>query len=265
MEGERDREASAERPDAAVVEFLTDDLGDGDTPPVTSLSGVEINRLGDRLRESDISSSDLELLQRVRAEHFALLVDVQSEIQERLPDVVQTSRLKTVQTIVEKLRREPKMDLSRMQDIAGIRIVEDMNRAEQDVLASDILDAVGGGRLVDRRKNPRFGYRAVHLTVRRGQRSVEIQIRTSMQDQWAQIVERLGDTWGRQIRYGKGPSDSGRLILGNSKVTRLGLWELVQQVAAVVDAWEIEVVERLGEVPKEGEMDSVLVLSLIHI
>jgi hypothetical protein len=47
--------------------------------------------------------------------------------------------------------------------------------------------------------------------------------------------------------------------LGNSKVTRLGLWELVQQVAAVVDAWEIEVVERLGEVPKEGEMDSVLV------
>jgi hypothetical protein len=60
-------------------------------------------------------------------------------------------------------------------------------------------------RLIDRRADPRYGYRAVHLIVRIDQMPLEIQIRTQMQDTWANIVERLADRWGRGIRYGQDP------------------------------------------------------------
>lgn len=60
-------------------------------------------------------------------------------------------------------------------------------------------------REVDRRRDPRFGYRAVHLIVRIDGIPVEIQVRTALQDTWAQIVERLADQWGRGIRYGQEP------------------------------------------------------------
>ena len=43
---------------------------------------------------------------------------------------------------------------------------------------------------IDRRKNPTYGYRAVHVIVYWDGIPVEIQIRTELQDTWAQIVER---------------------------------------------------------------------------
>jgi len=257
MQSAGDRPLGGRRSKTDTLELDQSAVGEPETSQVPRLSVSAINRLGLRIRHNELTLDDLAMLQRLRQEHFALLADVQSEIQDRLPGVVQTSRLKTVQTIVDKLRREPHMALSRMQDIAGVRIVEEMNRAEQTVLASDVLAAVGGGKLVDRRTRPRFGYRAVHLTVRRDQRSVEIQIRTRMQDQWAQIVERLGDSWGRQIRYGELPDEADRMILGNPKMTRRRLWNLVQSVATVVDSWEAAVVEHLGEPTADDATDTV--------
>jgi ppGpp synthetase/RelA/SpoT-type nucleotidyltranferase len=55
--------------------------------------------------------------------------------------------------------------------------------------------------IVDRRKRPSHGYRAVHVIASVDRRFVEIQIRTSMQDLWAQTMERLADKVGRGIRY----------------------------------------------------------------
>jgi ppGpp synthetase/RelA/SpoT-type nucleotidyltranferase len=214
-----------------------------------------INRLSTRIRKSDVlSTGDLDLLQRLREEHFDLLDGVQADIQSRLSAVDQTSRLKTVQTIVDKVRRGT--SLSRMQDIAGVRIVQQMNRVQQDYLVSQVAEAVGECKIVDRRAKPQFGYRAVHLLVRRDERWVEIQVRTQMQDQWAQITESLGDTWGRQIRYGELPLEPDRRVLA-SDISRRDLWAMVQTVADSIEALELSIVRMQSEPDDELGQDIV--------
>lgn len=87
----------------------------------------------------------------------------------------------------------------------------------------------------DRRAEPSFGYRAVHVIVKVRGRPVEIQVRTRLQDLWAQIVERLADEWGRGIRYGEPPSDPTRRL---REMTRQEFVDRVMQLAEEVDVVE---------------------------
>lgn len=86
------------------------------------LSKSQIDKLGERLRTSnEVSVDDLTLLQQVRAEHDAAMAVVADRLASEL-GLEPGTRLKTVGTIVDKLRRE-RMRLSQMQDIAGVRVV----------------------------------------------------------------------------------------------------------------------------------------------
>ena len=175
------------------------------------LSKTEIDRLGDRLRVSaSVSEGDLRLLQGLRADYEAALEIAQRLIADAFSDAEVSSRLKTVHTTVDKLRRESGMKLSRMQDIAGLRLVANMTLSEQDLAAQRVVSLLDGGRIVDRRASPSHGYRAVHVWAKCQERRLEVQIRTRLQDRWAQIFERLADRWGRQIRYGGLPEDPTR-------------------------------------------------------
>lgn len=193
---------------------------------VRETSTSQIDRLGERLRAGDvISGDDLALLQAFRAEHEEALLQVQTRIERALPGVDQTARIKTIQTLHEKLRRQP-TKLSRIQDIAGVRIVQDMDLLEQDELVADLTRELRQSRVVDRRARPMHGYRAVHVVARIGRCSIEIQVRTRSQHLWAEVVERLGDRWGRDIRYGGEPAGSAKTVAGST--TRREFWELVQ-------------------------------------
>ena len=88
------------------------------------LSGGAINRLGDRLRAgSTIDDTDIAALQELRREYDSALQLARDRVVTALPDAKPTTRLKTVQTLVGKLRRQATMNLSQVQDIAGMRIV----------------------------------------------------------------------------------------------------------------------------------------------
>jgi len=178
------------------------------------LSRGEIDRLGERLRNASgpLDSADRELLQQVLREHSEVLDRAVAIVEDGLypRQLLPTPRLKSELTLVEKLRREPGMRLSRMQDVAGMRIVDDMTRVQQDELARRIADLFDRARIADRRAKPSSGYRAVHVVATIEGRFVEIQLRTVLQNLWAQAFERLGDVWGRQIRYGLAPDDPDR-------------------------------------------------------
>lgn len=151
-----------------------------------------------------------------------------------------TSRTKTTQVLVEKLRRE-QTRIRAVHDIAGARIVEDCSRDQQDEIAGRIVAAfnVAGERapiVKDRRTTPSYGYRAVHVIVHVDGLPLEIQIRTHLQDMWAQIVESLGDRWGRGIRYGEGPPDPDQPDLGRH--TRAMIWDLIQGMSDQIDRLE---------------------------
>ncbi|HVE68708.1 MAG TPA: RelA/SpoT domain-containing protein, partial [Solirubrobacteraceae bacterium] len=99
-------------------------------------------------------------------------------------------RLKRLPTIIDKLCREPKMQLARMHDIAGCRAVV---RSETEVRAiarhlDRRWDVVRHYDYMERPK-PVSGYRAYHLVVQKEGHLVEVQLRTISQHAWAEVIE----------------------------------------------------------------------------
>jgi ppGpp synthetase/RelA/SpoT-type nucleotidyltranferase len=141
--------------------------------------------------------------------------------------VTASNRVKTVDTIIEKLRRGT--SLSTMQDVVGYRLVAEMTLEIQDELVAALVTQLADCRVVDRRMTPMFGYRAVHIIARVEGFPVEIQVRTESQDNWAQVMEELADEWGRGIRYGEAP-------VGRNEPERALRAVLVRQWQAVGEA-----------------------------
>lgn len=169
------------------------------------ISRNALDRLGQRLSQPDrATDADYDLLRQVLHVYEAALSSVRIEL-EALGFAV-ANRLKTTSTLVEKLHRERGMKLTRVQDVAGARVVVRGTRIDQDEAVASIVAVFAGAakppQIRDRRSKPSAGYRAVHVIVFPGNLPVEVQVRTELQHLWAQVFERLGDAWGRAIRYG---------------------------------------------------------------
>ena len=184
-------------------------------------SRSQIDALGDRLRKGDPRPGDEELLEAWLRKHDAALASVVEVLRTvELNDgsaAVPNSRVKTRGTLVEKLVRE-KSRLSAVQDVAGARILVGPSLDTQDRVAAAVASKFSESRVIDRRADPRSGYRAVHVVVRHDECFVEVQVRTELQHLWAEAFERLADRVGRQIRYGEPPPETsggepaGRLV-----------------------------------------------------
>jgi ppGpp synthetase/RelA/SpoT-type nucleotidyltranferase len=172
-----------------------------------------VRQLGRRLRDGKAQPSDpllRDLLSyydeaRAAAERTVIETAINFPV-----NVSVTGRTKTVPTIIEKLQREPTMNLAAMRDIAGVRVVGALALTQQDEFATALVERLepdSSPELVDRRAEPSAGYRALHLEIKLLDVPAEIQIRTHLQALWADTYERLADAWGRQIRYG-GPPDA---------------------------------------------------------
>lgn len=122
-----------------------------------------------------------------------------------------TWRIKTIDTLREKLQREPQFPLVNIYDIAGVRFEAEMTLDEQDTVV-DAIEAYfrDRGVRVDRKDYREgaghSGYRAVHLLLHLAAR-VEVQIRTEIQGHWPNVYEVLADRYGREIRYDQLPAD----------------------------------------------------------
>jgi len=170
----------------------------------------QIDRLGERLRTGPITDELLAQLQEFRGRYAGPMLAVQSMLANRL-GLEATARLKTVNTTVEKLRRA-KTRLSRMQDIGGVRLVGDWTLHGQDAIVTQIVELFPNSHVYDRRADPSYGYRAVHVVVVLEDCAIEIQVRTLEQDGWAQSMEKLADIVGRDIRYGTEPDELKPLV-----------------------------------------------------
>jgi ppGpp synthetase/RelA/SpoT-type nucleotidyltranferase len=202
---------------------------------VNELSRSQVEKLGRRLRHDETPSvEDLRMLEQVRRTYEVARFEVVEAL--RREGLKGTSRLKTTSTIIEKLGRGTGMNLSRMQDIAGVRLVIDGNRLDQDRVVERILGLFSDARVTDRRVKPSYGYRAVHVIVRVQGCLVEVQVRTHLQDMWAQAVERLADVFGRQIRYGEPPIDADAQVARG--VTRQDFLRWVMLQGELTDAVE---------------------------
>jgi hypothetical protein len=185
---------------------------------MNELSKAQINKLGERLKKDEVSEEDLRLLAQFRESFVPSYQEVVDRITTEL-GLTSTGRLaKSIESISDKLRRQS-IKLSRIQDIAGCRIiVKDVHAQEQAVAAiSNLFDDV---KVVDRRVRPSNGYRAVHLIVRSTPRIVEVQIRTTLQHLWAENSEKLSDKWGHGLKYGVGDQAVLEILAGTSMLVK---------------------------------------------
>lgn len=121
-----------------------------------------------------------------------------------------SQRLKRINTIMDKLRREPTMGLATMQDIGGCRAVLNSldevraveHRLKKNRPPVDYYDYVSTPRA--------SGYRGIHVVVgypdaAGTERVIEVQLRTKTMHEWAIAVERIAGRIQDDLKSGRGP------------------------------------------------------------
>jgi len=156
------------------------------------------------LVDPDVFASSKDVMEAWRRAHYVPLVTANNGLRSMVRtlgiDADVTQRLKRRQTILDKLSREPTLDLSRMQDIGGCRAVvgsmEDLRALEARL--KKYRTPVG---YADYTVNPRVsGYRGVHVIVQYQSRNIEIQLRTIWMHSWALAAEGYSGLLGENLK-----------------------------------------------------------------
>ena len=185
-------------------------------------SKSRVNRAGDNVRAGALTAEDLDVIEEWRAAHRGVLNTFQAILRNRTrgKGITVAQRHKRKRTIFEKLSRLPRMQLSRMDDIAGCRLIflsvqelyafrTRFHRARFNHKRRNELDKY------DYMKRPKMtGYRGVHDVYEYDVRSdigksleglyVEIQYRTLVQHAWATAVELIGFVTESQPKFQAG-------------------------------------------------------------
>lgn len=226
-------------------------------PPAPTKS--QVNRSGRILRRwatvdalfiDDEVEEALLILDRFRAAHqYALTkatMGLRSMVNSAGCRIEVSQRLKRQVTILDKLVREPSMQLANMQDVGGCRAVlasiDEVRRVEHRLKKNRTPL-----RTYDYVAEPRpSGYRAVHVVVQypdaeRELRTIEVQLRTRVMHAWAITVERLSGRRHEDLKAGQGPPEL------------LELLSVVSEAMAIEEAGEVvpqTTLDRIAELRK---------------
>lgn len=171
------------------------------------MSKSALDRIGQNIREDKAEVVDIAIssLNSWRESHGEILqkyynyANILAKIIDK-DNIIVAQRLKRLPTIVNKLKRFKDMRLSRMQDVAGIRIiVEDINQLD---LADNVLRKIENlKRVKDYIRKPKTsGYRGKHYIFEENEMFVEIQLRTQIQHLWATALETVDVLLGTTLK-----------------------------------------------------------------
>lgn len=166
-------------------------------------SRSRVNRAGDNVRKGNATSQDLQVIDEWRAAHRGVLNTFQAILRNRTrgTGITVAQRHKRKRTIFDKLHRLPGMQLARMDDVAGFRLIFKNLNGLNDFRATFHRAHFKHKRRNDLNKydyikQPKeTGYRGIHdvyeydVNPAIGQNlaglNVEIQYRTLVQHAWA--------------------------------------------------------------------------------
>ena len=88
-------------------------------------SKSRVNRAGNHIRNGTATSADYHVLEEWRSAHRRVLNTFQAILRNRTrgTDITVAQRHKRRATIIDKLKRYPSMQLARMDDVAGCRLI----------------------------------------------------------------------------------------------------------------------------------------------
>jgi putative GTP pyrophosphokinase len=182
-----------------------------------------INRAGEALRAGrQLSSEELDALDTWRASHRYILNTFNVLLRGKTAgtSIVVAQRLKRRITIIDKLFREPKMQLARMDDVAGCRLIFDNVPDLYDFRTTFLKSKFKHKRKntedkYDYIKHPKSsGYRGVHDVFEYNVKSrkgapynglmIEVQYRTYPQHAWSIANEVVTGITSNKTKFNKG-------------------------------------------------------------
>lgn len=186
----------------------------------------EINAAGSAIRNGNLSSADrtaaLKVIDNWRAAHAYPLHVFYMNLRDKAGsrnDILVAERLKRLESIVSKLQLEDGMQLYRMQDLGGCRMVlptlDEVYQYSDNIQNSHIRHELKKAN--DYIHNPKSsGYRSLHLVYRFYTESktkeiynqypmlIELQFRTHLQHIWATALETIGLFTNQALKAGQG-------------------------------------------------------------
>jgi putative GTP pyrophosphokinase len=194
-------------------------------------SRSRVTKAGVAVRDQTETEQDTNIIENWRASHNYVLNTFQATLRRhaRGQNITVAQRLKRRNTIYDKLRRQPGMQLARMHDIAGCRLIfeslDSLNQTRRKIL---------GSRFKHKKRNkeedydyigrPKVnGYRGIHdvyeYTSYDGTAKnwdgllIELQYRTKHQHAWATAVEIVGSLTGQEAKFDRGDADHQRFFV----------------------------------------------------
>lgn len=179
------------------------------------MTKTQVNKVGRKIRKTiqnqgEISNEDLLKLQNYRTSFQADLASIFDQIsilskRERSDSIV-SFRIKRIESILSKIKRQPTMALGNMGDIAGCRVllysdealfglVKKFNAEFNVKYFNNYLDEAKGD-----------GYRGYHLYIESPidcDKLIEIQLRTVTAHKWASLVEIIDILYNLKIKEGE--------------------------------------------------------------
>ncbi len=157
-----------------------------------------------------------------------------SLVKKHFPSAIVAQRLKRIPSIIRKLERFPHMNLDRMQDICGFRIIlknlEDVYKLYEKFEKSKRFKHELVLPPKDYIENPKEdGYRSLHQVFKYTSKyfpelndlRIELQIRTQLQHLWATAVETLGIVEKSSFKTGEGSDKFKRFFKLSSELFAL--------------------------------------------
>ena len=181
----------------------------------TPYSKKQIDRAGKTLVSNDVSQEEINqafaILNSWRAAHVSPLNTIASSLASNNSNAIVVQRLKRLDSILGKLRRFPQMNLSKMQDLGGCRVILDnIQQVYQSVIYYEPSNkSFTLKKENDYIQNPKTsGYRSYHMVYQSNDSLlVEIQFRTYLQHLWATALETMSICMGTNLKSGIGEED----------------------------------------------------------
>ena len=183
----------------------------------------QINQAGEKIILDKITKEEknecLKVINNWRVAHAfpmnTFTINLKKHVKE-IDGAIVVQRLKRLDTIIDKLKRFPKMKLFRMQDLGGCRVIlptiDDVYRIKKKFQSSRIRHELHNEKDYIAIPNPNTGYRGIHLIYkyfsdRRDDFNglqIEIQLRSKKQHLWATAVETVGVFTQNGLKFNQG-------------------------------------------------------------
>lgn len=238
---------------------------------IPKYTGNQINKAGkiiaDPFSTSEERDQALIVLNNWRAAHAYPLQVICSNLRKKNPDAIVVQRLKRLESITGKIQRFPNMQLYKMQDLGGCRVIVD---TIEDVYNSVDIYKKSRIRHILKKEDDYIaspktsGYRSYHMVYQFHSETkdtynrnmfIEIQFRTKLQHIWATAVEMMGIYTKSNLKSSQGDYDILRFF---TLVSSLFAIEEKMPVCPNTSKWADELVSEVKYLDNKNNILSTL-------